>query len=391
MSGHLSKQNTDTNISVLIPDGESHLLVYIVNCLSSVSGIKIYVLSTLQWNPLRFSRHVAGFIYHPKTDNDNEWLKAIKETVEKKQIDIVLPIFETGIYKIIKNKAFFSPKINLVPLPDIENFATAINKWQLVKHCEKHKISVPKSCLIKPEDQNIETQLSNLSFPIILKPLEGYGGGMGVKRFNTLQEAMVYLEMIAYPVLVQEFIVGYDIDCSVLVKNGEISAYTIQKGSLKGTGPFVPHVGIKFIANDKLYRLVENLMRSLKWNGVAHLDMRYDEQLDQFVIIEVNPRYWATIDGSKLVGVNFPYLSILQARAQQFEIPVYEQKEYLNLKGVVKSIKKNPLFLLRWKFMFTNTQLRFVFLDPAPTMVKFIHRTKNIIVKRTKRIYSRVW
>lgn len=386
MSGHLSKQTTHTNISVLIPDGESHLLVYVINCLSSVPGMQIYVLSTLQWNALRFSRHIAGFIYCPKTNNDQEWLRSIEETVEKNKIDVVLPIFETGIHRIIKNKEFLDSKVNWVPLPDIENFITAINKWELVKHCEKHKISVPKSCVIDPKDQHIDTQLSNLSFPVILKPLQGFGGGMGVKRFDAIQEIIAYLETIEYPVLVQQFIEGYDIDCSVLINNGKISAYTIQQGNLKGAGPFVPQVGLNFVNNDRLYKVVENLMKSLHWNGVAHLDMRYDQQLDRYVVIEVNPRYWATIDGSKLMGVNFPYLSILQARKEQFEIPEYDQKNYLNLKGVVKTIKRNPLFLFRWKFMFNNTQLRFVFLDPAPTMVKFIRRTKNIIVKRIKGI-----
>ena len=384
MSNFQSKKKLDKSISVLIPDGESHLLGFVVNCLSSVQEIKIHVLSSIKQNAHRFSRHISTFSYYPKTDNDQKWIKYIEETVQKYKIDIVMPVFEIGIRRVIKNRSLFNANINLVSLPNLETFTTAINKWKLIEHCRSQNIAIPDSCLLYPEDQNKKKALSNLTFPVILKPLEGFGGGMGIKDFNTIEEVEVYLDKIKYPVLVQQFIKGYDIDCSVLVEDGDIIAFTIQQGNLKGSEPFMPQVGVKFTYNEELYKVVEELMESLHWNGVAHIDMRYDTTLNNFVVIEVNPRYWATMDGSYLMGVNFPYLAVLQARREVFEVPKYKQDDYLNLKGVVKKTKKNPLFSLRWNFIYNNTQLRFVLLDPIPTVFKFIDRTKNIILKKIK-------
>lgn len=384
MSKFQPKQYHDTNISVLIPDGESHLLVYTINCLSSIKGIRIYVMSSIRWNAHKFSRHVNGFTYYPKTEDDQQWLNYITKEVEKNHIDVVMPIFETGIRRVIQNRHLLNSNVKLVPLPDLSTFSLAINKWKLVGHCQSNNIPVPDSFLLKPGQQIEDVIPSDIIFPLLVKPLEGFGGGMGVVVFNAKKELHAYAKKIQYSILIQQYIKGYDIDCSVLVKDGKITAHTIQQGNLKGATPFVPHVGLEFKENPKLLKVVESLMGSLKWNGIAHLDMRYDQERNGYVVIEINPRCWATMDGSCLMGVNFPYLSILQTKNITFDIETYRKENYLNLKGIIKSIKKNVFFLFKWKFIFNNTQFRFVLLDPAPTVYKFMDRTKNIILKRMK-------
>ena len=383
MSKFQPKQYHDTNISVLIPDGESHLLVYTINCLSSVKGICIYVMSSIKWNAHKFSRHINGFTYYPKTGDDQKWLNYITLEVEKNQIDVVMPIFEIGIRRMIKNRHLLDSNIKLVPLPDLHTFSVAINKWKLVDHCQSNDIPIPDSYLLNPGQPIKDVIPSDIVFPLLIKPLEGFGGGMGIAVFNSIEELDSYTRNVKYSLLIQRFIHGYDIDCSVLVKDGEITAHTVQQGNLKGKTPFVPHVGLEFKPNQRLFKVVEDLMKSLRWNGIAHLDMRYDQERDCYVIIEINPRCWAAMDASCLMGINFPYLSVLQVTSSlSLDVATYREEHYLNLKGVVKSIKKNVLFIFKWKFILNNTQFRFVLLDPVPTLYKFIDRTKNIILKR---------
>jgi len=44
------------SLSVLIPDGETALAVYVAHCLAQVENVKVYVLSDTRFTWSRFSR-----------------------------------------------------------------------------------------------------------------------------------------------------------------------------------------------------------------------------------------------------------------------------------------------------------------------------------------------
>ncbi len=125
-------------------------------------------------------------------------------------------------------------------------------------------------------------------------------------------------------------------------------------------------------------------MKSLDWCGVAHIDMRYDQNTKQFKVIEINSRFWVSLDASLIAGVNFPYLYCLSSMGNTFKKPQYKFIEYLNLKGVVRRIKQDIRAIFKTNFMLKNTPLKFVSKDPAPMMYKFISRTKNILMSKMR-------
>lgn len=368
--------------SVLIPDGESHLLIYLINCLSQTSGISVFVMSSSKWNPVRFSRHISKFVHYPKTEDDRGWVHNINEVVKKYHIDLIMPIFEKGIHRILKNKKYLDQSDSLVLLPDIKAFDIAINKWKLASFCEENNIPVPQSFLYAPKQKIDNGFFTKIEFPVIVKPLEGFGGGMGIEVFTNQKDIAQYLDKLTdYPVIIQEFIKGYDIDCSILAINGKIVAHTIQKGFLKGESPYAPQVGISFTDNVQLLKVVEKLIDSLQWDGVAHLDLRYDQEKKTYKVIELNPRFWGSMDASCLMGVNFPHLLILKSLGHSFDDQIYKHEDYYNLKGLVKMIKKDFLFITKRKLIMNNSQFRFVVYDPAPTIYKYFDRTKNLLLR----------
>jgi D-aspartate ligase len=372
--------------SILIPDGESHLLIYVINCLGQVPGIKIHVMSSIKWNPLRFSKYVSKFKYYPKVANDEKWLHQINTEIEKNKIDIVMPIFEIGIRRIIKNKASLAQSALLVPLPDLETFTTVINKWKLACYCENNKIPVPKSFLYTPGEVISASTFEGIKFPVIIKPLEGFGGGIGIEIFKNIEDLLKHLrEKADQLIIVQNFIKGYDIDCSILAKDGKILAHTIQQGYIAGASPFMPQIGLEFVNNPVLFGVVEKLITSLKWDGVAHLDLRYDEEVNEYKIIELNPRFWGSLDASYLMGINFPYLLTLVTLGYNINPITYKYEKYLSLKGLSRTLKKDFYFIINRKFLLRNTQFRFVLFDPIPTAFKYMNRTKNIFLKKIRR------
>ena len=139
-------------------------------------------------------------------------------------------------------------------------------------------------------------------------------------------------------------------------------------------------MGIQFLYNDQVYKLIENLIKSLNWTGVAHIDLRYDDVEKNFKVIEINPRFWASIEASKEVGVNFPYLYCLTSLGIKYNIPKYKFEKYANNRGIMKVIKSKFSFNNKIEFP-ENSTIQNDLLDPFPKIMKYISKVQRKIFK----------
>lgn len=370
----------NTNVfSVLIPDGESTLSMWVVMGLSQVKGLDIYIMSNIDYSLVKKSKKVKGFYVRTESDTIS-WINNIDNIVKSDFIDIIMPVSAEGIKKFLENEKELPFKNKLSLLPSIDSFKTSDNKGLLSKHLLKHKIPHPKTLLF---NANELPNNSISAFPVIMKPFESLGGGTDIFIFNNEKEMHSHFSSnaVSYQYLIQDYIEGYDIDCSVLCKKGEVLAYTIQRVTIQADENFVPSIGIKFLFEKDLYKIVKRLMGSLNFSGVAHIDMRYDKNKNEFKVIEINPRFWRSVDASIAMGVNFPYLLCLTTLNKTFELPKYKHQEYLNLLGLSKKIKSNILFIFKLKFILNNTPIKFFIKDFSPLISIFKFKIKNVISK----------
>ena len=149
----MKEKNTNRSVSVLIPDGESHILRYVINCFSQIREIKTYVMSNKKNNAMRYSRYVHKFSYYAKTDSDLDWIANINKEIEKHDIDVVMPIFEVGIRALIKHRDRVLYKDRLGVLPSLSSFDSAINKGLLSRHLDSNNIPNPKSIMVESQKQ----------------------------------------------------------------------------------------------------------------------------------------------------------------------------------------------------------------------------------------------
>jgi len=370
-------------ISILIPDGENHLLIFVVNCLSQLKGIRIYVISDERRLAMRYSRYVTNFTFYPKTSNTVDWISNINKELEKFPIDVILPIFEIRIRSLIAHKNLLRYPKKLVALPSLSDFDTAIDKWRLSIHMEKIGIPFPDSNLVCFDN---DSQLNN--YPVIVKPTKGFGGGMGVKLIRNHQDYGDFIKQYkntGVNYLMQKYINGDDYCCNVLCLNGDIKYYTIQKGIRWGANRFSAQTGYIFIKEKHILSIASELLKSLNWSGVACIDLRYDEKQKTFKVIEINTRYWRSLMGSLAAGINFPLLSIDIHLNKNESQRGFKELEYLNLKGIISYLKEDLSRLFHINFIWNNSPLKFALKDPLPMIYKFLSRNKNIVLKRFHR------
>ncbi len=363
--------------NILIPDGEKAPALDVIRCLSSRRNINIHVLSAEKWVPSRFSRHISSFTQIPKKITDQDLIEILKQNILDKKIDILLPVFVQQIKFLSKYRESFQQLTNFI-IPNIGDFNTANNKWKLNNFLDDNSLNKP----ITYDVTRLNKVKDILSFPVLLKPVYGVGGE-GIKKAENIEELMAKSKYIDPNVkyIIQNYIHGYDIDMSVLCDHGKILAFTIQKGILKRkVDSFEAPIGIQFLFEERIYKLIKKTMTALDWSGVAHIDLRYDSIEDDFKIIEINPRYWGSLEGSEKVGVNFPYLHCLTSLGIEYATPEYKHEKYVKKSGQLR-ILKSKFSLQKDSYAFPkNTSFRANIIDPLPkilmTLLKIIKMSK---------------
>ncbi|MGI9292171.1 MAG: ATP-grasp domain-containing protein, partial [Gammaproteobacteria bacterium] len=73
--------------------------------------------------------------------------------------------------------------------------------------------------------------------------------------------------------------------------------------------------------NQPLIEQAEKLLKALQWNGPAMVEFRHDERDGRYRLMEINARFWGTLELAIKSGVDFPWLACLVATGTPFEGP----------------------------------------------------------------------
>ena len=294
-------------------------------------------------------------------------------------IDVLLPVGVDWIEFAGVMHAPLSQAMAVVPVPEPEAFKTVNNKWSLAQFMQAHDVPGPPT-ILGTLDDNFEQQLHALKFPILTKPITAWGGE-GIRRFETLPEFEAFLaeyghERFKNRYILQSFLTGYVIGLNVLCQEGKILAHTMQRGFIPNSQKWAAAAAIRFVWQEGVLEAAEKLLTALKWSGFSNIDMFYDTTDNQVKILEVNSRFWGSLRGSYVAGVNFPYLACLAAHDVPFSCPKYELAQYIHPKTAIKEGLSKLLGKGQNNFTFNETGLKFLLSDPfAETARAFLQET----------------
>ncbi len=365
----MEKPEKSKSFSVLIPDGESIFALKVLACLGAIKKIKVYILSNDLSAKVRYSRYCSSFITYSET-NDSDRLTAIIDTIQKTNVDVVLPVDIKTIRLISANRQEIEKITRIVPLPEIGSIDIADDKWLSFNWMHENNIACPPTLLYN-QGEDFEEELARFTFPVIIKPRKG-SGGEGIEIFENLEAFLNFPEknINAGEVIVQAFIKGFDIDCSILCKEGEILAYTIQKRFIYNKKPVYGELGIDFVYHESTLDIVKDLAKKFNWSGIAHIDLRFDETEQAMKVIEMNPRFWASVTYSIFAGVNFPYLDCLFALNYKLPKIGFYSKRLIQLRSAIKILIQRILEPKRKDLYFDHIFLNQISLkDPLPHLI----------------------
>ncbi|MES2295429.1 MAG: ATP-grasp domain-containing protein [Pseudomonadota bacterium] len=211
--------------------------------------------------------------------------------------------------------------------PSAATITTFNNKWNLARLLEQLGLPYPES---EYADSAAALLGTALPFPIISKPLDKWASvGFEIHASRAQLAATVAAGRLkaTYPLIVQRFIPGWDVGASFLARDGKLAAYSVFRHLRRGEREFYDDARVR--------QYLEVFVAATNYNGVGHIDARYDPASRAYRILELNPRFWASLLYAANAGLNYPDLllqlaqwdgkTVQRARQSAVRLPAYER------------------------------------------------------------------
>ena len=290
-------------------------------------GLIVDAVSHTRIAPGIYSSFVRQYFIVPDPKKDPEgYLRSILELLQREQYACIMPFEESSIELFLNARAQIEQYARL-PIPSAKAYHAANNKWEVLQLAKKLNIPMPQSYW--PENAaEVDEALNALQFPIIIKPVNS-SGSRGIKKVTNRQQFdKDYAEVVkayGYPII-QECIDWQGEGCGVgiLAQDGDVLANFSYKRLREFPVQGGPSTLRESTADDETKLYAANLLKELNWDGVAMVEFKRDPVTKVPKLMEINPRFWGSLDLSYVAGVNFPYLLYLFATGQQVMQPIYK-------------------------------------------------------------------
>jgi predicted ATP-grasp superfamily ATP-dependent carboligase len=330
---------------VLVTDGHFRKTLAVVRSLGQ-KGVQVTVGERTFLNTSFFSKYCTRRLVYPSPRQaPNQFIEFFLKEIERNHYDCLFPMEEETLLLLVKYHSDISRYTYLLS-PDLKKIEFTRDKRNLMQFAETHGIPTPKTFQIapeplkvqgsRPESNKVEDRppsyrlrgldhgVDEIPIPAVIKPRISSGsfGIVYVKRKEDLLPSYQSVhERFPFPI-VQEWIPdgGGIYGFSALFDEGsnvkaafvhkKLRMYPVQGGpSTLGEGvehPWIMELGL-------------SLLKSLNWVGVGMAEFKVDPRDGIPKLMEVNPRFWGSLQLAIVSGVDFPYLILKMAKRESFE------------------------------------------------------------------------
>jgi hypothetical protein len=235
----------------------------------------------------------------------NEVIRRVPlETVlAQRQFDMVVPVGAQSVFTV----AQCSP--TRAAIPSAESIATCFDKHATVMLGNRLQIPTPLTVRITSMD---ELAKCSVPYPCVIKPTSETEAKRVCYAESDADRVRHVASLLAIPavasghgVLVQEKIVGTGVGFFALFDHGEpkrifmhrrLREYPITGGASTAACAYY---------DETLKDYGVRILRELAWHGVAMVEFKHDPIANRFVLMEINPKFWGSVELALEAGVNF--------------------------------------------------------------------------------------
>lgn len=263
------------------------------------------------------SRYSLSYVQYPSPKiHSVEFIDFLVNFIPQNGIDFVLPMTELTTTLLLENRS----RLGSVRLPfaDLETVNRLADKCQLMQLAQTLGVPIPQTWYVETAEA-LPADLVSLPYPLVLKPGKSwlpqnqtwsrYGVRFAQKPADVARIVSTDPGFQGHPFLLQECVSGVGQGVFALYDHGRPVVFFAHRRLREKP----PSGGVSVLSestsiNPRILEPARALLDEVGWHGVAMVEFKVDPTTNTPYLMEVNTRFWGSLQLAVDAGVDFPWL-----------------------------------------------------------------------------------
>ncbi len=299
---------------VLVTDGNERAALAVTRALGR-EAVEVIVGAEAKRSLAGASRYCRESFSYPSPYQDPQgFVNALVDVVHKQRVDALFPVSDIAMHVIGPEKTRFAGYTH-IPTPEAETFRDISDKYRSMQQAVAQGVPIPETIFVP--DGQLDSILEQVrEFPVVVKPgcslvKEGEQWRKTSVCYAESRDALtrVYKEKpyLRNPSLIQQRVVGEGQGLFVLMNEG----FPLGMFAHRRLRERPPSGGVSVLRESialpkAMVDATLKLLQRAKWHGVAMVEFKVDAVSRRPLLMEINGRFWGSLQLAIDAGVNFP-------------------------------------------------------------------------------------
>ena len=318
------------HMKAFVTDGDQRPALAITRSLGR-RGVSVLVGEARPVSLASSSTYCVRHVTYPSPDRFPEAFdRFVQDLVERERVDLVVPVTDVTTHLVARHQETLR-RHAAIAAPPFEAFDLVSNKWSLLQRAAQYGIPIPRTHFVDGL-AGLQALVGQIDYPAVVKPARsrmptdiGWLAGSVQYAHSESDLLRIYRSteyLASYPSLIQERIAGSGIGVFVLCDHGRLlAAFAHRRLREKPPSGGVSVLCESVAVDPELRQQAARLLGPLGWHGVAMLEYKQDRRTGTPVLMEVNGRFWGSLQLAVDAGIDFPFLSCQLALGQRPDVP----------------------------------------------------------------------
>jgi predicted ATP-grasp superfamily ATP-dependent carboligase len=247
--------------------------------------------------------------------NLDKRIEELLDIVKNNYFDVFLPVMSEKLLIALAKRRDEFEQFTRVVLPSLEQLTILTNKSEVASLMTELGIPGPAT-YTTCQETSLASLPEDVNYPLLIKPFSAEGA-TGIKIVTSRSELEKNYNAVVKThgaALVQEFLYGTKYTAVFLLnKNSELRRFFVHRAIREYPVTGGPSCFMESVKYEPIREYGVKLLKRTNFSGLAEMEFIIDEKDGQPKIIDVNPRFYGSVQCAISSGVDFPYAMFMMA------------------------------------------------------------------------------
>ncbi len=356
--------------SVLVLGEDTRSFLSVIRSLGQ-AGYRVHVVCYDRTSAALRSKYIeARYFYNYQACTQTEWLNNVVKLIEWYQYDLIFPCDERAIYPLWSARHRL-PVHTQLAIANQQGLDVLFDKWKTKQAAISCYVPVAKGEIVDLRRNSYSELYQLFGSQFVIKPLQSFeetnlSQRQKVTIVHCEEDYEQYREqsLAAQPYLIEAFFSGKGEGVSVFSVDGEVHAAFAHKRVAEPSSGGGSSYRVSIELDEELLKATQDICHATNYTGVAMFEFRRNPDDGNWILVEVNARFWGSLPLAVFAGVDFPrmYADYLLSGCLP-ETPILNYRQHVTARALVADLYeiKRELELAREGGSFIKARAKGIF------------------------------